>query len=162
MDNMRRKKLIPREDKDAIRPTQSPQQNIPYQVELEAAEPGMAIPSQEQDPESDGKELEIGDLDDADSNSEVLSVDRKQSAVAIWLKDTVELPQYSSLFEAQGFGNMEMMSELNHELLKELGVHKIADRLKVLKALKELDEKQGSNGVEEENEGMVLDTGGQI
>ena len=69
----------------------------------------------------------------------------QENEVVIWIRDTLKMPQYLEVFEAEGFDQLDMMRELTEIHLKELGINKMGHRLKILKAIRELNEEGGGN-----------------
>ena len=57
--------------------------------------------------------------------------DHENRAMAVWFCQTLKLPQYLDLFESQGFDELEMLSDLTHVLLKELGINRMGHRMKI-------------------------------
>ena len=50
-----------------------------------------------------------------------------------WLNETVGLPQYYDIFIENGFDDMEIISEMTVEHLKQIGIDKIGHQTKILK-----------------------------
>merc|ERR1711879_803046 len=92
-------------------------------------------------------------------------------AVAVWLRDTVRLPQYLELFESEGFDELEVLVDLTDPLLKQIGIKKMGHRMKIMKEIKKLNQAQehqndnafnndNDDAVSEANEGIPAHVGG--
>ena len=66
----------------------------------------------------------------------------EHNEMAIWFRRTLNLPQYLELFEAAGFGELEMLLDLTDSHLEKLGIDKMGHRLKILKGIRNLDEQE--------------------
>ena len=103
------------------------------------------------------RETQIEEKKDEEQGDDIQNVasDNDKSEVAIWLCHTLKLPEYVELFESEGFAELEMLADLDHSLLKELGINKMAHRLKILKEIRKLSAEIPENEVyaDQENEG---------
>ena len=54
-----------------------------------------------------------------------------------WLK-SLDLGQYADAFEKNDF-DLDLLAELDHEILKDIGVGSAGHRVRILKAIKALD-----------------------
>ena len=100
------------------------------------------IKPQRKDPQiEEKKEEEYGvDLQNA------VKQEQDDNEMAVWFRQTLKLPQYLELFESEGFDELEMLSDLNDALLKELGINKMGHRMRILKAIKKLNAQTSENG----------------
>merc|ERR1712154_266142 len=61
-----------------------------------------------------------------------------ESAVRVWLAETVRLPQYFETLIAAGFDDLDSVAEIRFEDLNELGVQKLGHKRKLMKAIERL------------------------
>ena len=69
------------------------------------------------------------DLKDNDDDNKMSKVDE----VKKWMKETVDLEQYTDLLINNGYDDMESISDLTMNELKDIGVEKIGHRKKIFK-----------------------------
>ena len=69
----------------------------------------------------------------------------ESDAIKMWLRDTVQLPQYYDIFIENGFDTMDnILCISDRNVLKDIGVNKIGHQMKIISDIKKLSE-QHSN-----------------
>ena len=76
----------------------------------------------------------------------------QENEVVIWIRDTLKMPQYLDVFKSQGFDQLDMLRELEDCHLRELGIHKMGHRFKILKAIRQLNEEGADNDLNDFDE----------
>ena len=74
------------------------------------------------------------------------NMDPEKQKLKSWLEDTIKLPQYFDIFVEAGFEDLNTVSLLDKNALKELGVDKLAHQMKILNGLKQLQPKNEKEG----------------
>ena len=62
----------------------------------------------------------------------------EESKLQKWMENEVKLPQYFELLMENGFEDMESMSDITMEHLREIGIEKMGHRLKLMKGIAKL------------------------
>ena len=128
-------------------------------AEWNEVKPHREDPQIEEKKDEEPRHVEPGNVQDVAEDGHC----DDDNEMAIWFRQTLKLPQYLELFESEGFDELAMLSDLTDSLLKELGINKMGHRMKILKAIKKLNEQMPENNdddVGQENEGAPAVMGG--
>ncbi len=60
----------------------------------------------------------------------------------IWLCEEMKMGKLYKLFKKAGVDDMETVKSLSYELLSDIGINKVGDKIKILNAIKKLKQKQ--------------------
>ena len=73
-------------------------------------------------------------------NQSSKSENKPESDVVKWLRNTVKLPQYISLFNDNGFDNLDYLLEVKPNDLEMLGVELMGHRMKIMREIAKLNQ----------------------